>query len=83
MAERIERKAQERTVSKGEREACAKKYVKQATKDLERELHVLKTEEKVRNQKLDDLQSSSTTTTPSRRTCSTTKATVKKQTQPC
>ena len=30
--------------------------MKQATKDLERELHVLKTEEKVRNQKLDDLQ---------------------------
>ena len=39
-----------------EREAYAKKLVKSATKDLQRELDVLKTEEKVRNQKLDDLQ---------------------------
>ena len=56
-AEKTERRAQERTVGYDtEREEYAKKYIDSAKKDLEREIAVLKQEEKVRNQKLDDLE---------------------------
>ena len=56
-AEKTERRAQERTVGYDtEREEYAKKYIDNAKKDLEREIAVLKQEEKVRNQKLDDLE---------------------------